>query len=75
VAQAPAPASKPPMTGLPPPAPLRRRRPPTWQECLPRLTRATLIAALTDALIVAEDCDDEPAQRRYLRILDSLERA
>jgi hypothetical protein len=31
--------------------------------------------ALEDAIIVAQDCDDEPRERDYLRLLHGLEAA
>jgi hypothetical protein len=40
---------------------------------LPHRTRAVLTSALEDAVLVAQDCCDEPAERDYLRLLERLE--
>jgi hypothetical protein len=47
--------------------------PQTWMAALPRRTRAVLTSALEDAVLVAQDCHDEPAERDYLRMLERLE--
>jgi hypothetical protein len=49
------------------------RRPRTWQSLLPRRTRASLCLVLEDAIIDAQDCADEAAERECLALLATLE--
>lgn len=58
-------------------SPLPRRRPGSWHARLPAATREVLVAALDDAILFTELLpagDRELSQRRYLPLLDSLER-